>query len=248
MSTIAFRGPAAVGAKVRPVGPTLAIEVTPLPVRLVLWGGATADVLVFLHSTSDRRPGPETLGERLCHPDTFFLPCIFGRGVELINLEHVMTVRARRDLPAHREPRARGGVEECQQPPPLLGTRVVLERRDRHRAPRDLDHLAQQRELRLEVHEVGDDLEDAAARGAQPARDPDELVARRGEARRVAAVGGAVLGAILGGGKGAIAGATVGAAGGTAAVMAGDRKPATLMGGSVVTVKLAAPVTLSVER
>jgi hypothetical protein len=63
-----------------------------------------------------------------------------------------------------------------------------------------------------------------------------------------AAVGGAVLGAILGGGKGAIAGATVGAAGGTAAVMAGDRKPATLMGGSVVTVKLAAPVTLDVAR
>jgi hypothetical protein len=100
---------------VRPVGPTLAIEVTPLPVRLVLWGGATADVLVFLHSTSDRRPGPETLGERLCHPDTFFLPCIFGRGVELINLEHVMTVRARRDLPEVEDlesmPSFRAGVE-----------------------------------------------------------------------------------------------------------------------------------------
>jgi hypothetical protein len=63
-----------------------------------------------------------------------------------------------------------------------------------------------------------------------------------------AAIGGAVLGAILGGGKGAITGATVGAAGGTAAVMAGDRKPATLTSGSVVTVKLAAPATLEVER
>jgi type IV secretory pathway VirB10-like protein len=63
-----------------------------------------------------------------------------------------------------------------------------------------------------------------------------------------AAIGGAVLGAILGGKKGAIAGATAGAAGGTAAVMAGDRKPATLASGSVVTVKLTAPVTLQIER
>jgi type IV secretory pathway VirB10-like protein len=63
-----------------------------------------------------------------------------------------------------------------------------------------------------------------------------------------AAIGGAVLGAILGGGKGAIAGATAGAAGGTAAVMAGGRNPATLAGGSVVTVKLAAPASFEVER
>lgn len=63
-----------------------------------------------------------------------------------------------------------------------------------------------------------------------------------------AAIGGAVLGAILGGGKGAVAGATAGAAGGTAAVMAGDRNHAVLPGGSVVTVKLAAPVVLDVER
>lgn len=63
-----------------------------------------------------------------------------------------------------------------------------------------------------------------------------------------AAIGGAVLGAILGGGKGAIAGATAGAAGGTAAVMSGDRKPAVLASGSVVTVKLAAPVSFDVER
>jgi type IV secretory pathway VirB10-like protein len=63
-----------------------------------------------------------------------------------------------------------------------------------------------------------------------------------------AAIGGAVVGAILGGGKGAIAGGAAGAAGGTAVVMAGDRKPATLPVGSVVTVKLAAPVALEVER
>jgi hypothetical protein len=63
-----------------------------------------------------------------------------------------------------------------------------------------------------------------------------------------AAIGGAVLGAIIGGKKGAIAGATAGAAGGTAVVMAGDRNHATLRVGSVVTVKLAAPVTFEVER
>ncbi|MBA2305925.1 MAG: hypothetical protein H0W08_25300 [Acidobacteria bacterium] len=63
-----------------------------------------------------------------------------------------------------------------------------------------------------------------------------------------AAIGGAVLGAILGGGKGAIAGATAGAAGGTAAVMAGGRNAATLASGSIVTVKLAAPASLVVER
>ena len=63
-----------------------------------------------------------------------------------------------------------------------------------------------------------------------------------------AAIGGAVLGAILGGGKGAIAGATAGAAGGTAAVMSGGRNAAVLASGSNLTVKLAAPVSLDLER
>lgn len=63
-----------------------------------------------------------------------------------------------------------------------------------------------------------------------------------------AAIGGAVLGAILGGGKGAIAGATAGAAGGTAAVMAGGRKAAMLPNGTVLTVKLAEPAAIEVER
>jgi hypothetical protein len=63
-----------------------------------------------------------------------------------------------------------------------------------------------------------------------------------------AAVGGAILGAIMGGKRGAIVGGTTGAAGGTAAVMAGDRKPAILTAGSNVTVRLSAPVTVTVER
>jgi len=63
-----------------------------------------------------------------------------------------------------------------------------------------------------------------------------------------AAIGGAILGAILGGGKGAAIGGATGAAGGTAAVMAGDRNAATLNRGEVVTAKLSAPATITVER
>jgi hypothetical protein len=63
-----------------------------------------------------------------------------------------------------------------------------------------------------------------------------------------AAVGGAILGALIGGKKGAIVGATTGAAGGTAVVMAGDRNAATLPTGTIVTVKLAAPVPVQVEK
>jgi len=63
-----------------------------------------------------------------------------------------------------------------------------------------------------------------------------------------ATVGGAILGAIIGGGKGAAIGAGVGAAGGTAAVMAGGRNPAVLSAGTAVTVRLAQPVTVTIER
>jgi hypothetical protein len=63
-----------------------------------------------------------------------------------------------------------------------------------------------------------------------------------------AAVGGAILGAILGGAKGAAIGGATGAAGGSAVVMAGDRNAATLPAGTIVTVRLTAPVTVDVER
>ncbi len=62
------------------------------------------------------------------------------------------------------------------------------------------------------------------------------------------AAAGAILGAIMGGAKGAILGGATGAAGGTAATMAGERKPATLQAGSNVTVRLAQPLTVTVER
>lgn len=63
-----------------------------------------------------------------------------------------------------------------------------------------------------------------------------------------AAIGGAVLGAIIGGAKGAAIGGATGAAGGSAVVMAGDRNPATLPAGTIVTVRLTSPVTINVER
>jgi hypothetical protein len=63
-----------------------------------------------------------------------------------------------------------------------------------------------------------------------------------------AAVGGAILGAIMGGKKGAILGGATGAAGGTAVVMAGDRNAATLPVGTVVTVRLSAPLAVEVEK
>jgi hypothetical protein len=83
-----------------------------------------------------------------------------------------------------------------------------------------------------------------------------DTIIREGEspagdsARKIggAAVGGAILGALMGGKKGAIVGGTAGAAGGTAVVMAGDREAATLPSGSVVTVRLSAPVQVEVEK
>jgi hypothetical protein len=63
-----------------------------------------------------------------------------------------------------------------------------------------------------------------------------------------AAVGGAIIGAIIGGKKGAVVGGATGAAGGTAVVMAGDRNHATLPAGTVVTIRLSAPVVIEVEK
>lgn len=63
-----------------------------------------------------------------------------------------------------------------------------------------------------------------------------------------AAVGGAILGALIGGGKGAAIGSSIGAAGGTTAVMAGDRATVTLPAGTLLTVRMLSPVTVTVEK
>lgn len=62
------------------------------------------------------------------------------------------------------------------------------------------------------------------------------------------AVAGAIVGGLLGGKRGAVVGSTVGAAGGTAAVMAGGRNEAAFASGSPLTVRLLAPVTVTIER
>jgi type IV secretory pathway VirB10-like protein len=62
------------------------------------------------------------------------------------------------------------------------------------------------------------------------------------------AVGGAILGAILGGAKGAAIGAAAGAGGGAAVTAAGDRSAAALPAGVPLTVRILAPLTITVER
>ncbi len=62
------------------------------------------------------------------------------------------------------------------------------------------------------------------------------------------AVVGAILGAVIGGKKGAAIGGAAGAAGGTATVAAGGRNDATMPAGALLTVRLAAPLTVQVER
>jgi hypothetical protein len=62
------------------------------------------------------------------------------------------------------------------------------------------------------------------------------------------AIGGAIIGGILGGAKGAIIGGSAGAGAGSAAVMAGGRNPATLPSGTPITVRVAKPATVTVEK
>lgn len=62
------------------------------------------------------------------------------------------------------------------------------------------------------------------------------------------AIAGAIIGGILGGAKGAIIGGSSGAGAGTAAVMAGGRNPATLPSGTPITVRVAKPATVTVEK
>jgi hypothetical protein len=62
------------------------------------------------------------------------------------------------------------------------------------------------------------------------------------------AVVGTILGAAIGGKKGALIGATAGAAGGTAAVMATGQNDAVLAAGTPLTVRLTAPVSVTVDK
>jgi type IV secretory pathway VirB10-like protein len=77
--------------------------------------------------------------------------------------------------------------------------------------------------------------------GKSPARDSAAKIGG-------GAITGAVLGAIFGGGKGAVIGGAAGAGAGTAATMAGDREAVDLPAGTPLTVRLNAPVSITVER
>lgn len=63
-----------------------------------------------------------------------------------------------------------------------------------------------------------------------------------------AAAAGSIIGAILGGGRGAAIGAVTGAGAGSASAMTADRKPAELRSGQTITVRLASPASVEVER
>ncbi len=62
------------------------------------------------------------------------------------------------------------------------------------------------------------------------------------------AVAGAILGAIIGGAKGAAVGATAGAGAGTAAAVTGGASSAEFPVGTPMTIRLLAPVTITVEQ
>jgi hypothetical protein len=62
------------------------------------------------------------------------------------------------------------------------------------------------------------------------------------------AVVGSILGAVIGGKKGAAIGATTGAAAGGAAVVATTKTELVIPAGTTLTVRMTAPVTLSIER
>jgi hypothetical protein len=75
--------------------------------------------------------------------------------------------------------------------------------------------------------------------------------AKTGEASAkigASAVIGGILGGIVGGKRGATIGGAAGAAGGTAVVMSGDRSEASLPAGTTLTLRLAEPLLVRVER
>jgi hypothetical protein len=75
--------------------------------------------------------------------------------------------------------------------------------------------------------------------------------ARAGEASAkigASAVIGGILGGIVGGKRGAAIGGAAGAAGGTAVVMSGDRSEAALTPGATLTLRLAEPLVVRIER
>jgi hypothetical protein len=81
------------------VSEALAVAVEALPVGVVTLDGARTDALVYLHTTSGRHSGPETLGERLGGNRGPFLPCKVADGTQLFNIDQVAVFDCPPDLP-----------------------------------------------------------------------------------------------------------------------------------------------------
>jgi hypothetical protein len=97
------------------------------------------------------------------------------------------------DLAAHLDAVTVGRVDEGEEVAVGVdGLARTLQGGDRHRPAGGLGHRAEQRELTVEVVEVGHGLEHAHADGADGAGDAQQLVGAGGEARGHAAVGGLV--------------------------------------------------------
>jgi type IV secretory pathway VirB10-like protein len=78
-------------------------------------------------------------------------------------------------------------------------------------------------------------------------REGDNVGRKTGARIGASAAGGAIIGAIFGGEKGAALGAAAGAGAGTAATAAAKSSEARFRAGSVVTVRLTAPVSITIE-
>ena len=99
--------------------------------------------------------------------------------------------RARRHLSRHRHTVGVRRREQLELPAPAVAAH--LHERERQRPSRLFGHAAEDRELGVDIGEVGDDLQHAPTRLADRPRDADQLVGVRRERRRVVALARAVV-------------------------------------------------------
>lgn len=76
----------------RVVTDRLTVSVSPREVRICDLRGERFEAEIFLHEAGDRRPGPETLEDRLNDPQTRFMPCRIDDEVHLLHLDRIAWV------------------------------------------------------------------------------------------------------------------------------------------------------------
>lgn len=74
------------------VSDQLTVSVSPRQVRVCDLRGERFEADIFLHEDSNRRPGPETLEDRLNDPQTRFMPCQIAEEVHLVHLDRIAWV------------------------------------------------------------------------------------------------------------------------------------------------------------